>query len=328
MPWSTHENITAILWAGVPGEQAGNSIVDVLYGAVNPAARLPFTIGSSREEYGTSVLYQPNNGYGPPQTDFKEGVFLDYRAFDLKDITPTYEFGFGLSYTTFSYTNLKINSYGHVAYNPTVGMTTAAPVLGSIGNASDYQFPNGIRALNAFIYPYLNGTNLAMNANDPNYGEAESEYVPAGATDGSAQPLLAAGGAPGGNPELWDVLFSVSATITNTGKVGGEEVPQLYISLGGPNDPKVVLRNFERLSIDAGMSTTFYADITRKDISNWDTAAQNWFISSYPKTVFVGPSSRNLPLTGTLPLGSSNMTKRDAPATMWYDRSSVTHPTA
>lgn len=70
------------------------------------------------------------------------------------------------------------------------------------------------------------------------------------------------------------MLFSVSATITNTGKVNGEEVPQLYLNLGGPNDPKVVLRNFERLSIDAGMSTTFYADITRRDISNWDTVSQ------------------------------------------------------
>lgn len=60
MPWSTNPNVTAILWAGVPGEEAGNSIVDVLYGAVNPAARLPFTIGASRQEYGTDILYQPN----------------------------------------------------------------------------------------------------------------------------------------------------------------------------------------------------------------------------------------------------------------------------
>lgn len=92
MPWSTNENVTAILWAGIPGEQAGNSIVDVLYGAVNPAARLPFTIGSTREEYGTSVLYQPNNGFAAPQLDFKEGIFIDYKAFDLKNITPTCEY--------------------------------------------------------------------------------------------------------------------------------------------------------------------------------------------------------------------------------------------
>lgn len=147
---------------------------------------------------------------------------------------------------------------------------------------------------------YLNSTNLKQDANDPDY--AVPGYIPAGAQDGSPQPIPPAGGGLGGNPELYDVLFSVSATITNTGKVNGEEVPQLYLNLGGPNDPKVVLRNFERLSIDAGMSATFYADITRRDISNWDTVSQNWFISDYPKTVFVGSSSRNLPLTGTLPL--------------------------
>jgi beta-glucosidase len=93
--------------------------------------------------------------------------------------------------------------------------------------------------------------------------------------------------------------------VANTGKLNAEEVPQLYISLGGPNDPVVALRGFERLSIDAGMSTTFYADITRRDISNWDTAAQNWFISNYTKTVYVGASSRKLYLSGTLPIGSA-----------------------
>lgn len=87
-----------------------------------------------------------------------------------------------------------------------------------------------------------------------------------GATDDSGQPLLAAGGAPGGNPELYDVLFTVTATITNNGTVNGEEVPQVYVSLSGPNDPVVVLRGFERLSIDAGMSTTFRADLARRDL--------------------------------------------------------------
>lgn len=329
MPWSTNDNITAILWAGVPGEQAGNSIVDVLYGAVSPAARLPFTIGAARADYGTDILYQPNNGQDAPQADFAEGVFIDYRAFDLKNVTPTYEFGFGLSYSTFSYSNLEIINHGHLAYNPATGMTAPAPVLGSVGTAADYLFPAGFTQLKNFIYPYLNSTDLASDANDPDYGQATADYVPAGAQDGSAQPIPPAGGAPGGNPELWDVLFSVSATITNTGKINAEEVPQLYISLGGPNDPKVALRNFERLSIDAGMSTTFYADITRKDLSNWDTAAQDWFISSYEKKVFVGPSSRNLPLTGTLPISGVNSTVTSGmpKASMQYGTSSVMNMT-
>ena len=74
----------------------------------------------------------------------------------------------------------------------------------------------------------------------------------------------------------------------------------MYISLGGPYDPKIVLRGFERLSIQPNSSTTFSADVMRRDISNWDTVSQNWVISNYTKTVYVGSSSRNLPLSGKL----------------------------
>lgn len=44
MPWSSHPNITAIIYAGAPGEQAGPALVDILWGKVNPSGRLPFTI--------------------------------------------------------------------------------------------------------------------------------------------------------------------------------------------------------------------------------------------------------------------------------------------
>ena len=62
-----------------------------------------------------------------------------------------------------------------------------------------------------------------------------------------------------------------------------------------------VLRGFERLSIDKGGKAVFTADLMRRDLSNWDTVKQNWVINSEPKTVFVGPSSRNLPLSQALP---------------------------
>jgi beta-glucosidase len=73
-----------------------------------------------------------------------------------------------------------------------------------------------------------------------------------------------------------------------------------YISLGGPTDPKVVLRGFDDLILDPNKSETFTYQITRRDISNWDPVSQNWFISEYPKTVYVGSSSRDLPLRAPL----------------------------
>ena len=297
--YKNNPNITAMLWAGIPGEQSGNSIADVLYGRVNPAAKLPFTMAARREDFGTDLLYTPNNGRNAPQQDFTEGVFIDYRSLDKANIAPTYEFGFGLSYTTFSYSNLQVLKTSAGPYSPTTGKTGPAPTLGSISNnTSDYLFPNNIDRVPIYVYPYLNSTDLKTAANESDYGLPG--FVPAGSQDGSPQPLPPAGGAPGGNRQLYDVLYEVSATITNTGKIVGEEVPQMYLSLGGPNDPKIVLRGFDRVRIDAGGSTSVRYNVLRRDISNWDTASQNWVVSKYPKTVYVGSSSRSLPLSAQL----------------------------
>ncbi|CAK7217980.1 beta-glucosidase [Sporothrix curviconia] len=304
--WYDSPNVTAIVWAGIPGQESGNSITDILYGAVNPAGRSPFTWGTTRESYGTDVLYEPE---GPlPQLDFSEGVFIDYRHFDKTNQTPVYEFGYGLSYTTFSYSNLQVAKTGAAPYTPTEGYTGAAPTIGT-GNVStnlnDYLFPNAsFPYVWQYIYPYLNTSSSAKAASgDEYYGLASDSYLPPHATDGSAQPYLAAADkiSPGGNAALYDVLYTVTADVTNTGSVAGDEVPQLYVSLGGPNDPPVVLRGFDRLSdLAPGQTGVFEVALTRRDLSNWDTTSQNWVISDYPKTVYVGSSSRKLPLQCTL----------------------------
>lgn len=295
------ENVTAVLWAGLPGQESGNAIADILYGRVNPGGKLPFTFGSSAEEYGPDLIYTPTAGNASPQDNFEEGVFIDYRAFDQKNVTPVYEFGFGLSYTTFSYSNIAVQKRNAGAYTPTTGQTIAAPTLGNFStNVNDYQWPADLTREGTFIYPYLNSTDLATASFDPEYG---LNYTwPAGSSDGSPQPRIAAGGAPGGNPQLWDVLFTVTASITNNGTLAGDEVVQLYLSLGGPEDPVVVLRGFDRLAIQPGETVTFSSDVTRRDVSNWETESQNWVISEYPKKVYVGASSRKLHLEADLDL--------------------------
>ncbi|KAF8188327.1 glycoside hydrolase family 3 protein [Pholiota molesta] len=105
--WSNHPNITGIFYAGAPGEQTGPAIVDVIYGAYNPSGRLPFSIADDESSYGTSIVY---NSLGFPDINYSEGLFLDYRYMDSKGITPRFEFGFGLSYTTFAYSSLAITS--------------------------------------------------------------------------------------------------------------------------------------------------------------------------------------------------------------------------
>ncbi|KAF9452890.1 glycoside hydrolase family 3 protein [Macrolepiota fuliginosa MF-IS2] len=106
-PWIDHPNVTAVLWAGAPGQEAGNSLTDVLYGDWNPSGRLPYTIAKSMEDYPAQVI----TGDGIPQIisiPYTEGLEIDYRHFDAKNITPRFEFGFGLSYTKFQYSGLSI----------------------------------------------------------------------------------------------------------------------------------------------------------------------------------------------------------------------------
>ncbi|KAI0425094.1 glycoside hydrolase family 3 protein [Xylaria sp. FL1042] len=103
MPWADNENVTAILTAHYPGEQTGNSIVDVLWGAVEPSGRLPYTIPKTLADYGPDIVESPESDAADGwQSDFTEGQAIDYRHFDAANITPQYEFGFGLSYTTFN----------------------------------------------------------------------------------------------------------------------------------------------------------------------------------------------------------------------------------
>lgn len=299
--YANNPNITAILWAGVPGQESGNSIADVLYGRVNPSAKLPFTIGNNRTQYGTDLLYTPNADV--PQVNFQEGVFIDYRAFDQYNKTPTYEFGFGLSYTTFDYADIRIEKFTNVsAYVPFAGYTSTAPTFGNFSmDPADHLFPADIASnkIQYFIYPWLNDSDLTTASGDANYGLPG--FIPEGAQNGSAQPVPKAGGAPGGNPRLYDVLYRVTASVTNTGSIAGDEVAQLYISRGGPYDPVRELRGFERLTnIQPNETRTFTVDVTRRDISSWSAVEQDWFVRNTTKAVFVGRSSRDLPLSATL----------------------------
>ncbi|KAF4580842.1 beta-glucosidase 1 precursor [Ophiocordyceps camponoti-floridani] len=304
--WYENPNVTAIVWAGLPGQESGNSLVDILYGKTSPG-RSPFTWGPDRESYGTDVLYEPNNGVGAPQLDFREGPFIDYRYFDKhaprndQPGSPIYEFGFGLSWSTFEYSNLKIEKHQAVAMRPRSDKTTAAPTLGKLSkNVDDYVFPKGMRYVPLWIYPWLNSSSMVPTM--PEYGRpAGDESSPAGAVDGSPQPRLASSGGQGGNEALWDVMYTVTCVVTNTGSRTTDEVAQLYVTLGGPEEPVRVLRGFERLEgIAPGKSAKFTVGLTRRDLSNWDSASQNWVMTPHPKRVWVGSSSRKLPLSADL----------------------------
>lgn len=107
--WIDHANVTAVVWAGLPGQETGNSEVDILWGAVNPSGRLPYTIGKKRSDYPSPILL--NSNMKVPQIMYSENLEIDYRHFDARHIKPRFEYGFGLSYTTFKYSNLAIDTH-------------------------------------------------------------------------------------------------------------------------------------------------------------------------------------------------------------------------
>jgi beta-glucosidase len=80
--------VKAVVWAGLPSNENGNALVDILYGLASPSGKLVYTIAKRPEDYGTSVVRGDDN--------FAERLFIDYRHFDKANIEPRYEFGFGL----------------------------------------------------------------------------------------------------------------------------------------------------------------------------------------------------------------------------------------
>lgn len=221
-------NVTAIIFAHLPGQDSGYAITSILYGDTAPSGKLPYTVAKSETDYGN--LLSPDLPTGDfalfPQSDFTEGVYIDYRAFDASNIEPRYEFGFGLTYTTFSYSHLQISH-----------------------SASKQRYPSGRIGL-------------------------------------------------GGPIDLWNVLVTVRARVTNTGKVAAAEVAQLYVGI--PGGPVRQLRGYEKVNIQHGQTVTVTFQLLRKDLSVWDVVAQKWALQRGKYQIYVGSSSRILPLTGTL----------------------------
>lgn len=109
LPFADHPNVTAILAAHYPGMETGNSIVDVLYGDVNPSGHLPYTIAYNASDYNGNITTDIlTDGEDDWQSWFTERLEIDYRYFDAHDIDVRYEFGYGLSYTTFNMTGFYV----------------------------------------------------------------------------------------------------------------------------------------------------------------------------------------------------------------------------
>lgn len=288
-----NENVTAIVMSSYLGQEAGSTITDVLFGDYNPSGRLPFTIAKNDLDY-VPVIY--NTTLDKPQDDFTRSIFLDYRYFDYYNITPRYEFGYGLSHSNFTFGNLKISEIKMPAREMMSDSDYLTPYEFSPSslNPEDYIFPEGFNKLNGFIYPYLENTNVNTTET--------FEYPEGYSTEQLTTPPIS-GGSLGGNKQLWEVAYNVEAELTNNGPHNGAYVAQLYIGIPSsdqlPNAPRQ-LRGFDKISLNADESAKVKFDISRKDLSVWDVVSQSWIVQSGDYTIYVGSSSRNLELVDTI----------------------------
>ena len=114
--------VDAILLTWQPGQEAGNAIADIMSGKDNPSGKLATTFTAKYEDDPTSNGF-PGKEYGDVipllggmikahamESNYSEGIYVGYRGFDKQNITPAFEFGYGLSYTDFTYSNLKLSS--------------------------------------------------------------------------------------------------------------------------------------------------------------------------------------------------------------------------
>jgi len=103
-PWD--DSVAAILAMGMPGQEEGNALGDVLFGAVNPSGRLPVTFPNHDNEINFTQSQYPGVNL---QANYSEKLLVGYRWYASSGTVPKYPFGHGLSYTTFSYTNLVVS---------------------------------------------------------------------------------------------------------------------------------------------------------------------------------------------------------------------------
>src|ERR1700688_4411710 len=102
--WVDH--VPALLEAWYPGQEGGTALAQLLFGEFNPSGRLPISIERRWEDNASHDTYYPKAG--SKKVEYSEGVFIGYRHFDKSTTKPLFPFGYGLSYTTFSYKNLTI----------------------------------------------------------------------------------------------------------------------------------------------------------------------------------------------------------------------------
>lgn len=157
-----YEKIAGLVQVWYPGQESGTSIARILTGAVNPSGRLPVT-------WPRRVEDNPSHGNWPGENDvihYKEGIFVGYRHYEKNQVAPLFPFGYGLSYTSFSISDLEVKKPGVVTKGSGVEVSCTVTNTGAVAGkivvqfyvrrvSSDSKFTRAVKELKAFQKPHL-----------------------------------------------------------------------------------------------------------------------------------------------------------------------------
>lgn len=100
------DKVPALLQAWYPGQEGGRALAQILFGDYSPSGKLPATFERKWEDNPSYHSYFPQKS--DKHVEYSEGIFVGYRGYDRNKVAPQFPFGFGLSYTTFKYSDLRI----------------------------------------------------------------------------------------------------------------------------------------------------------------------------------------------------------------------------
>lgn len=119
------DKVSAVLYVGLAGERGNDAIAEIISGKVNPSGKLSETFHRNLEDYSVDIVSEAK-----PFVRYSEGTNIGYFYYDKSDKKPLFPFGYGLSYSTFVYSNLKVEKKGELDYVISYDITNTSNVDG------------------------------------------------------------------------------------------------------------------------------------------------------------------------------------------------------
>jgi len=166
------DRVAGLIYAWYPGEVGNTAVAEIIFGSVNPSGKLPVSFEKRWED--SPVFESYYNKPGEQYVKYSEGIFLGYRHFDNSYVKPLFPFGFGLSYTSFEYSDLKVNKEKilkeeglEVTFTlANTGNYDGAEIAQLYVRENNPQLPRPLKELKGFSKTFLRkGTNTRVTIN-------------------------------------------------------------------------------------------------------------------------------------------------------------------